>query len=88
MFVLADGDRYEGSWKNGMKDGPGKFLYLTKGQVYTGYWKEDIAKTGALEDYQRDQAPEPPVYPIPKVRMARSGKHLLDCFLHCLYSAR
>ena len=66
-FCKGDGNRYEGSWKNDMKHGPGKFLYLNKGQVYTGYWKEDIAKSGALEDYKREGAPERPMYPIPEV---------------------
>ena len=50
-----------------MKEGSGKFLHLDKGQVYTGYWKEDIAKNGMLEDYKREEAPNPPMFPIPEV---------------------
>ena len=50
-----------------MKNGPGKFMYLDKGQVYTGEWIDDIPVCGTLEDFGRDGAPDPPVYPIPKV---------------------
>ena len=50
-----------------MKHGPGKFLYLDKGQIYTGYWVQDIAKSGNLEDFRREKAPNPPVFPIPEV---------------------
>ena len=50
-----------------MKNGEGKFLYLDRGQVYTGTWVDDIAKCGTLEDVDRDSAPNPPPYPIPQV---------------------
>ena len=64
----ANDNRYEGSWKNDMKNGAGKFFYLDKGQVYTGTWVDDVAKCGSLEDFGREGAPDPPVYPIPEVR--------------------
>ena len=63
----ASGNRYEGSWSDDMKNGPGRFLYLDKGQVYTGTWVDDIAKCGSLEDFGREGAPAPPIYPIPEV---------------------
>ncbi len=50
-----------------MKNGEGKFLYLDKGQVYVGTWVDDIPKCGSVEDFGREGAPDPPVYPIPKV---------------------
>ena len=66
---LDNGNRYEGSWKDNMKHGPGKFLYLNKGQVYTGFWIEDIAKNGALEDHKQGDISitDGPMYPIPEV---------------------
>ena len=67
FIILVNGNRYEGSWKNDMKDGDGKFLYLDKGQVYTGVWKENVAKSGTLEDFDRDSAPNPPIFPLPEV---------------------
>lgn len=69
MFcVSANGNRYEGSWKNDMKNGEGKFFYLDRGQVYTGTWMDDTAKCGTLEDFGRETATDPPIYPIPEVR--------------------
>ena len=50
-----------------MKNGPGKFFYLDRGQVYTGNWVDDIPKCGTLEDVERETASNPPVYPIPEV---------------------
>ena len=67
ILKLPNDNRYEGSWLNGMKNGPGKFLHLDKGQVYVGNWQDDIAKCGTLEDFDRENAPNPPVYPIPIV---------------------
>ena len=51
-----------------MKNGDGRFLYLDKGQMYTGFWVNDVAKCGTVEDFDRDSAPQPPKYPIPEVR--------------------
>lgn len=67
LLKLANSNRYEGLWKDGLKNGEGKFIYLDKGQVYTGTWLDGIAKCGYMEDFGRDGAPNPPVYPIPKV---------------------
>lgn len=50
-----------------MKNGEGKFLYLDKGQVYTGSWKEDVAKCGVLEVLGMEGVPNPPAYPLPQV---------------------
>lgn len=73
IIFTANENRYEGSWRNDQKNGPGKFFYLTTGQVYEGVWKEDIAKCGTMKDFGRDGAPAPSVYPIPSV----SSFHLL-----------
>ena len=67
LSLTANGNRYEGSWQKDMKNGEGKFFYLDKGQVYTGTWVDDTAKCGTLEDFGREGAPDPPIYPIPGV---------------------
>lgn len=67
VCLTASGNRYEGSWRHDKKNGPGKFFYLDKGQVYTGEWVDDIAKCGTLEDSGREMAANPPIYPIPEV---------------------
>lgn len=85
----ACGNRYEGLWKCDMKNGPGKFMYLDKGQVYTGEWIDDIPVCGMLEDFGRDGAPDPPVYPIPKVllkyiliMMMKFSPNIHKCSVH------
>lgn len=87
LLRLANGNRYEGSWSNDMKNGGGKFYYLDKGQVYVGNWVDDIAKCGTLEDFGREGAPEPPVYPIPEVRLiitiVKSTTFCNNCMKYC-----
>ena len=66
-YFLAGENRYEGSWRNGKKNGPGRFFYLDRGQLYEGTWVEDIPKCGEMKDFGREGAPAPTQYPIPKV---------------------
>jgi len=49
LHRMINGDRYEGMWENGMKNGPGKFFFMDKDLVYTGNWKDNIAKCGTIE---------------------------------------
>ncbi|XP_078680571.1 MORN repeat-containing protein 3-like [Branchiostoma floridae x Branchiostoma belcheri] len=78
MLRLANENRYEGHWKDGKKHGEGKFFYLDKGQMYQGVWVEDVPKCGTMVDFGREGAPEPTVYPIPKLTLADSGEVLED----------
>ncbi|KAJ8311973.1 hypothetical protein KUTeg_009346 [Tegillarca granosa] len=71
-------NRYEGSWRDDKKNGPGKFFYLTTGQVYEGVWVDDIAKCGAMKDFDRETAIEPTKYPIPDVELANAEGVLQD----------
>ena len=66
--LTANENRYEGSWKDGKKNGAGKFYYLDSGQVFEGVWKDDVPKCGTMKDFGRDNAPDPTQYPIPDVR--------------------
>lgn len=54
-----------------MKHGDGKYLYLDKGQIYTGVWCNDIAKCGSMVDYhyETNRVPNKPDFPIPEVYM-------------------
>lgn len=65
--LAANENRYEGSWKDGKKNGPGKFYYLNSGQVFEGVWVDNVPKCGTMQDYGRDGAPGPTQYPIPEV---------------------
>ena len=69
----ANGNRYEGSWKNGVKNGSGKFFYLDKGQVYEGTWVDDLAKCGQMKDWNRDTAPDATQFPLPPVSNATAS---------------
>lgn len=78
MLLSANDNRFEGCWANDMKNGAGKFIFLDKGQILSGHWKDDIAKCGSLEDFDRQHAPNPPVFPIPEV----------SCYSnHCTHSS-
>lgn len=68
LYVQANGSWYEGTWKDGKKNGNGKFYYPDKGQLYEGFWVNGVAKCGTLVDFGRDEAPTPTKYPIPKVQ--------------------
>ena len=68
ILSTVNNNRFEGCWANDMKNGEGKFMFLDKGQILTGHWKDDIAKCGSLQDFDRQHAPDPPVFPIPEVR--------------------
>lgn len=67
VLLLRNGNRYEGSMKNGKKHGHGRFIYTDKGQVYEGFWVDDIPKCGTLCEYDRENTPTPQRNPIPLV---------------------
>lgn len=50
-----------------MKNGHGRFFHLDHGQLFEGFWVDNVAKCGTMIDFGRDEAPEPTQFPIPKV---------------------
>ncbi len=42
-YLYKNGDRFQGNWHNGQKDGKGKFEYTVNGEKFTltGYWEKD-----------------------------------------------
>lgn len=66
-FLPENGNRYEGYWQRGLKNGSGRFFHLDHGQLFEGFWVDDVAKCGTMIDFGRDEAPEPTQFPIPKV---------------------
>ena len=74
ILSLANGNRYEGMWERDMKNGEGKYLYLNKGQVYTGQWEDDIARCGVMESLEMGDVPQPPAYPMPPVSSINIGR--------------
>lgn len=66
--VQANGNWYEGSWREGKKSGRGKLYYPDKGQLYEGFWVDGDAKCGTLSDFGRDEAAMLTKFPIPQVK--------------------
>eukprot|EP01084_Bolivina_argentea_P298976 515334_1 len=40
-YTFANGDEYDGEWKNGAMDGQGIYTYKKSGNIYEGEWKEN-----------------------------------------------
>ncbi|XP_045441527.1 MORN repeat-containing protein 3 isoform X3 [Pipistrellus kuhlii] len=68
-YYEENGNRYEGYWQGGLKNGPGRFFHLDHGQLFEGFWVDNIAKCGTMTDFGRDEAPEPTQFPIPQVEV-------------------
>lgn len=67
LFPAENGNRYEGNWQRGVKNGSGRFFHLDHGQLFEGFWVDDVAKCGTMIDFGRDEAPQPTQFPIPEV---------------------
>lgn len=67
VFFSVNGNWFDGTWRDGNKNGNGKFYFSDKGQIYEGIWVDGVARCGALSDFGRDEASSPTQYPIPKV---------------------
>ncbi|XP_037000258.2 MORN repeat-containing protein 3 [Artibeus jamaicensis] len=69
MLRQKNGNRYEGHWRQGLKNGSGRFFHLNHGQLFEGFWVDDVAKCGTMIDFGREEAPEPTQFPIPEVEI-------------------
>lgn len=65
-----------------MKNGPGRFFHLDHGQLFEGFWVDNVAKCGTMIDFGRDEAPEPTQFPIPKVGTPRDRKWCPRSHIH------
>lgn len=66
--LQANGNWYEGGWREGKKNGRGKVYFPDKGQLYEGFWVDGDAKCGTLSDFERDEAESLTKFPIPQVK--------------------
>lgn len=46
ILRTSGGDRYEGSWMDDKKEGPGTYFFVATGKMYEGEWALGIAKVG------------------------------------------
>lgn len=79
-FVLANGNRYEGYFARGFKNGEGTFYHMHRGQIQKGIWQDDVCKTSMVQDEFRQQAQNPTQYPIPSVSESRQEGGDLKAF--------
>lgn len=67
-YFTANGNRYEGQFVKGKKEGRGTFYHIITGQEQRGFWSNDTCTNGTISDlYWRQSAPRPTPYPIPRV---------------------
>ncbi|XP_048840746.1 MORN repeat-containing protein 3 isoform X1 [Brienomyrus brachyistius] len=78
LLCLANQNRYEGTWEQGEKHGAGRFFFLDKGQLYEGLWEHGVARCGTVTDFEREEAPAAPPYPIPEVQLMDPHSVLLE----------
>ena len=60
-------------WFNDHKEGPGKFIYRVKRQIYEGEWALGLPKCGTLKDLPPITGTLPRTYPIPQVNFFCDG---------------
>jgi len=60
-------DYYEGSFKNGVKSGRGRYYHMNTGQIQDGIWERNELKVSMMLDDKRTRpiAKAPTPYPIP-----------------------
>lgn len=69
LISTANGNRFEGSFSNGMKHGEGTFYHCGTGQVQKGIWMNSVCKCSMMQDDEiRFRAAHPTPFPIPQVR--------------------
>lgn len=66
-LLLENGNRYEGHFARGFKNGEGTYYHMHTGQIQKGMWENDVCKVSMVIDEFRNQVDSPTPYPIPKV---------------------
>ena len=87
LRFLENGDRYEGMWFDDEKEGPGKFVYLTKRQCYTGEWSRNQPRCGTISNLTSIPGYSGTLYPIPPIGL-EDPKKILDTQRDLLHADR
>lgn len=75
---MANGDVYEGMWKDGKKHGDGRYHFKSRGQMLKGTWSNGTSKCGEMESYDEQSATNPFKYPIPSIELVNAQNVLSD----------
>lgn len=68
LYFTDNGNKYEGQFVRGNKEGYGIFYHIVTGQEQRGLWKSDHFINGTILDADfRQAARYPTPYPIPRV---------------------
>ena len=59
ILLKANGNRYEGQFPKGYKNGEGTFYHMNTGQVQKEMWENDICKRSLMQDSFRNQVDKP-----------------------------
>ena len=65
------------------KEGPGRFIYLKKRQMYEGEWLNDVAKCGSLVQFPNSL----PEHPFPVILLS-NYRHVLEEACHHIQGQR
>jgi MORN repeat len=86
-LILANGDKYEGTWLNNEKEGPGKFTYLSKRQCYTGEWSQGQARCGTITNLSPLTGQPGTLYAMPIIGL-EDPQGIIDTEIKLLSEAR
>ena len=56
VYEAANGDRFEGHWCDGVKEGPGRYFYASTGKIYEGEWVDGAPRCGSFRDATPEEA--------------------------------
>ena len=50
LATYPSGDRFEGAWVHGKREGPGKYWCKSKNRLIVGVWLNDVMSRGEITD--------------------------------------
>ncbi|XP_028520652.1 MORN repeat-containing protein 3-like isoform X2 [Apis cerana] len=78
-YYEDNGNKYEGQFVKGKKEGYGTFYHIITGQEQHGFWTSDLFINGTMLDADfRQCASRPTPYPIPEIKLISHIKNSQD----------
>ena len=83
VIFTDNGNKYEGQFVKGKKEGYGTYYHIVTGQEQRGFWTNDWFINGTMSDADfRQRATRPTLYPIPEVH--NNYEQIIEKFLFSL----